>query len=64
MKAHSFSQEEIASHPVDVVARREWSNFKSVIDELGYEIRITGGTFLTHEINCDSADFETIKDLL
>lgn len=63
-KRHNFNQEEILSlaHP----SRHDqiWNTFKQVIKELDLNIRVTGGVVLTHEINCDSADFDVIKTLI
>jgi len=40
-----------------------WDKFTSTAKELGFKVRVTGGNFLTHEINGDEDDFIAIAEL-
>ena len=42
----------------------EWQKFKTACDTLGFNVRATGGAFLTHEIDGSKEDFEVILDLM
>ena len=66
MKQHAFNQAEIF-----MLERRIGQNFKdamfdrfsSIAKEFGFKVRVTGGNFLTHEINGNSEDFTAICEL-
>jgi hypothetical protein len=63
-KQHTFKQEDITSESGSFFTQEaRWQRFKRVCDELGYSIRVTGGAFLTHEIDGSKEDFETILEL-
>lgn len=66
MKQYAFNQTEIF-----MLERRIGQNFKDLMwdkftgtaKELGFKVRVTGGNFLTHEINGDKNDFIAIAEL-
>jgi hypothetical protein len=65
MKQHAFNQAEIlvmkfCKRDQDII----WSKFVKICDSLGFMVRVTGGKFLTHEINGSGEDFAVIIDLL
>ena len=64
MKRHAFGQEEVLSNgrterQKDIM----WSKFTALCKYFGYSIRITGGNFLTHEIDCGKKDFDALLNL-
>lgn len=61
---HAFSQDEISKHIDIAIADRQWEHFINVVETLGYSVKITGGNFLTHQINCSSQDYQIILELL
>lgn len=65
MKRHSFNQSQVL---ILGLSKREkdakWAKFKAISEEFGYEVRVTGGNFLTHEITCTEEEFETILELV
>lgn len=64
MKKHTFNQEEILSTVHHSRQWERWAKFTKVVNELGYSIRVTGGNYLTHEINTTEEEFEVIKDIV
>jgi hypothetical protein len=65
MNQHAFNQTEILvmkfrKRDQDII----WSKFVKICDALGFKVRVTGGKFLTHEINGSGEDFAVILDLL
>jgi hypothetical protein len=65
MKQHAFNQAEIlvmkfCKRDQDVI----WSEFISIMSDLDFTVRVTGGNFLTHEVNGSQEDFDTIIELL
>ena len=65
MKQHAFAQELInGTNGNFFVKESKWQKFKLVCFELGFNVRVTGGNFLTHEINGSKEDFETILELI
>jgi len=65
MKRHTFDQELIYKTAPNKFARYDaWSKFLKTYQELGFKVRVTGGAFLTHEIDGSKEDFETILDLM
>ena len=48
----------------DSNATRKWVKFKKICGELGFTVRVTGGVFLTHELNGTEKDFEIILKLV
>ncbi|HHZ71435.1 MAG TPA: hypothetical protein EYN54_14425 [Methylococcaceae bacterium] len=64
-KQHAFEQETITGIGGNWFSKEsKWNKFKGVCFELGYEVRVTGGNFLTHEINASREDFDVILDLM
>lgn len=62
---HTFEQNVITGCSGNWFAKESrWQRFKRVCNDLGYSIKVTGGTFLTHEINGSKEDFEVILDLI
>ena len=64
MKRTNFNQDMIfggvkSQHLQDSM----WSDFINVVGELNCIIHVTGGAFLTHEINCSEDDLYIIIDL-
>ena len=53
MQRHAFEQEVI----------KDWVIFSLTVVQLGLSCRVTGGNFLTHEINCTYEDFLIVLDL-
>ena len=65
MKQHAFAQEEICGNSGNFFMKEsKWQRFKLISVELGYLVRVTGGNFLTHEINGSKEDFDVILDLI
>jgi hypothetical protein len=65
MNQHAFNQTEIlvmkfCKSDQDII----WSKFVKICGVLELKVRVTGGTFLTHEINGSSEDFAVILELL
>lgn len=65
MKQHAFNQAEIlvmkfCKRDQDII----WSKFVKICDALELEVRVTGGNFMTHEINGSGEDFSVILELL
>lgn len=66
MKQHSFNQTEVLmlekrvgrEYKIDM-----WDKFKKICEDLDLKVRVTGGNFLTHDINTDEDDFNTILQL-
>ncbi len=42
---------------------KQWDSFSLVADQLGFSVRATGGTFLTHEICCSYGDYLIVLEL-
>ncbi len=64
-KKHAFEQEVVTGTAGNWFSKEsKWQKFKRACDELGYVVRVTGGNFLTHEINTSKEDFEVIIDLV
>ena len=64
-KQHAFAQCLITKGArTEVQANYKWSSFRGICDELGFNVRVTGGNFLTHEIDGSNDDFEAILELL
>lgn len=65
MKRHSFDQSEIlkAGHSKSEQDRL-WSRFQSICSELGVQCRVTGGNFITHEVDCSEDDFRALIELI
>ena len=62
---HSFEQELVYGTAINKFARYDaWSKFLRIYQELGFKVRVTGGCFLTHEIDGSKEDFEAILDLM
>jgi hypothetical protein len=62
---YAFDQELVYANATNRFARSDsWSKFTKLHRELGFKVRITGGVFLTHEIDGTKEDFETILDLI
>ena len=60
-KKHAFNQEVIIG---PFANDDKWVKFKSICSQLGFTVRVTGGVFLTHELNGTIKDFEIILDLV
>ena len=66
MKQHSFDQAEVL-----MLSRRtgreskqdKWDLFIDAATELGIKVRVTGGNFLTHEVNADEEDFNVLLEI-
>ena len=66
MKQHAFAQEEvmILERRIGEVFKIEiFNKFLSVAGELGFKVTVTGGNFLTHEINGNEDDFTALLQL-
>ena len=63
-KRHNFNQEVILNFKYIARGKDTWRLFKSICDQLGYVVRVTGGVFLTHEIDCSEDDFNLILELM
>jgi hypothetical protein len=62
---HAFGQEDITGTYGSWFSREsKWQKFQKVYRELGFSVRVTGGNFLTHEIDCSNEDFEIILSLM
>ena len=67
MKRHSFNQCEVLmlEHRIGKKFKDEkWQEFKEVVNTLGFKVRVTGGVFLTHEINTSEEDFNIILEIV
>ena len=42
----------------------KWQEFTEACKILGFEVRVTGGNFLTHEIDCGEGEFNTILEIV
>ena len=63
-KRHSFDQSEVLMLGFTKRQKnRAWLIFTEVLGELGLKVSVTGGNFLTHEINCTGDDFDIILGL-
>jgi len=49
--------------PLEQDKIRNFDRVLKIAKELGYKVRITGGNFITHEINCSLAEYEEIHAL-
>ena len=66
MKQHAFNQVEVLMlerRVGETFKARMWNSFTSVAKELGFKVRVTGGNFLTHEINGNQDDFIALQEL-
>jgi hypothetical protein len=64
MKRHSFNSEVVLRGiRGDVTRKHSFNRFLDLSKQLGYTVRVTGGVFLTHEIDCTEEDFQIILDL-
>jgi len=60
-KRYAFSQAEVLMLGLNIISQRVvWSIFSDLAKTFGYKVRVTGGTFLTHEITCDHDDFHAL----
>ena len=41
-----------------------WDLFANTAKEFGFNVRVTGGSIHTHEIDCSLADFRLLVDLV
>lgn len=64
MKRHNFNQDEIYKSVHTSRQEEQFRRFVKIVNELGYTIRVTGGAFLTHEINTTEEEFNIILELL
>ena len=63
---HAFNQAEILmlSRRAGTIPKvHMWDKFTNIAKELGFNVRTTGGNFLTHEINGSEGDFIAIAEL-
>ena len=66
MKQYAFNQVEIFMLEPRIGQNfkdRMWDKFTNTAKELGFKVRVTGGNFLTHEINGNKDDFIAIAEL-
>ena len=66
MKQHAFNQVEVLMlerRIGDTFKNRMWDSFTSVAKELGFKVRVTGGNFLTHDIDGGHDDFVALQEL-
>lgn len=66
MKQYAFNQAEflmLERRSGGVFKARMWDRFISIASELGFTVRVTGGNFLTHEIDGNNDDFVALQEL-
>ena len=67
MKKHAFNQIEVLMLERRIgktFKDRAWDIFINITQDIGFKVRVTGGNFLTHEINGgDIDDFESLLEL-
>ncbi|MEE9459641.1 MAG: hypothetical protein V3V84_07760 [Candidatus Bathyarchaeia archaeon] len=61
MKKHNFDQSEVLILGDNNIT---WSKFQKICMVLGFNVRLTGGVVLTHEINTDEDDFNCILEMI
>lgn len=49
--------------PLEQDKIRNFSEVIAVAKELGYKVSVTGGNFITHEINCSLDEYKEIYNL-
>lgn len=66
MKKYNFNQAEVLM--IGLTKQRKdaaWKRFMSICDEFGFKVSVTGGAFLTHQIEgADHIDFEAVIELV
>jgi hypothetical protein len=66
MKRHAFNQTEIfmlEGRIGEKFKQQMWEAFMAVANDLGFKVVVTGGNFLTHEINTTEDDFKALQEL-
>ena len=67
MKKHNFNEAEVlmlSKRIGEKFKQEKWDAFIDAANELGFKVRVTGGAFLTHEINTDEEDFNVLLEIV
>ena len=65
-KRHAFNQAEVfmlSTRVGQYYKDQTWDRFVSIANDFGFKVRVTGGNFLTHEVDCDGEDFIALLEL-
>ena len=61
---HAFSSKDITEGGWSTeIKNKMWERFVVTSKDLGFRVRVTGGNFLTHDIDCSKEDFDTVIEL-
>ena len=61
---HVFSESEVLIQGFSKIEKdAKWHKFMSICRQMDFTVKVTGGNFLTHSIDCSIIDFLALLEL-